>query len=213
MSEDRRPNPPPEVSVSRETTARESSTQPRNGFRQTLRKFKKNVNKKVSKHFKCTRRQIPAVQNADHAGASSNQNIEEASRLHPSEDDKPATSKNISGCVKPGASGEPASKIPDPKSVDAELRKAREGTESMRLLGGHITSVVSKVEDGPKISLPQTISRPHTFNHSKFLMLSLKILRMYILTQRWCWVCCLLHLKLFLLKRNVTNRYNLFLRN
>ncbi|KAG2155083.1 uncharacterized protein EDB93DRAFT_1102061 [Suillus bovinus] len=163
MSEDHGPNPP-EVSVSRETTARQSSTQSRHGFRQTLRKFRKNVNKKfrrtlrkfknvnkkVFKHFKGTRHQNLVVQNAGHEGASSSRNIEEASRLHTSDDDQPTTSKNLSGCENQRASGEPASKIPDPQSVDAGLRNAREGTKSMRLLGGRVTSVVSKVEDGPK---------------------------------------------------------------
>ncbi|KAG2150643.1 uncharacterized protein EDB93DRAFT_1327918 [Suillus bovinus] len=161
MSEDHGPNPPPEASVSRETTARESSTQPRDGLCRALRKFKKNINKKVSKRFKRSRPQILAVQNADHESASSNQNIEDVLRLHPSDDDQPTTSKNLStsGCVNQGASGEPASKIlntpgveeiPDSQSVGAELRGARGGWEGTRLLGGHVTSVVSKVEDGPK---------------------------------------------------------------
>jgi hypothetical protein len=38
--------------------------------------------------------------------------------------------------------------IPDSQLVDAEIRGAREGIESMRLLGGHFPSVVSAAEDG-----------------------------------------------------------------
>ncbi|KAG2113819.1 uncharacterized protein F5147DRAFT_759064 [Suillus discolor] len=162
MSEDHRQELPPEAYGSREATAGESSSQHRSGcgFGQALRKVKKNVTKKVSKRFKRSCRQVPVVQNVDHQGASSNHNIEDASRLHPSDGDKPVTSENLSGCMDQGASGEPAPKvldvppgveeIPDSQLVDAELRGAREGTESMRLLGGHVTSVVSKAEDGPK---------------------------------------------------------------
>ncbi|KAG1873709.1 hypothetical protein DFJ58DRAFT_836667 [Suillus subalutaceus] len=150
MSEDHRPKHLPEASPgSREASAGESL--PRSGFRQALRKFKNNVTKKVSKRFKRSRHQTPTVQNIDHGGASSNQNIEDASHVHRSDidGDKPATSDNLSGCVNQGASGEPALKvldapgppgveeIPDPQLVDAELRGAREGMESMRLLGGH----------------------------------------------------------------------------
>ncbi|KAG1868217.1 hypothetical protein C8R48DRAFT_761155, partial [Suillus tomentosus] len=157
MSEDNRQEPRPEASESREATAGESSSQPRTGFRQALRKFKKNVTKKVSKHSNRFRHQIPAVQNED---ALLNQNIEHAPRLHPSDSNKPATSENLTGCGNQAASGEPASKvldappgveeIPDPQSVDTELQGAREATEGMTLLGGRVTSVVSKVKDGPK---------------------------------------------------------------
>ncbi|KAG2115900.1 uncharacterized protein F5147DRAFT_649318 [Suillus discolor] len=156
MSEDHRPEPPPEASGSRDATAGESTNQPRSGFCQTLRKVKKNVAKKVSKRFKRFRHEIPAVQNADHGGASSNHDIEDASP----DGNKPATSENLSGCGNQAASREPALKvpdappgveeIPDPQSVDAELQGAREATESMRLLGGHVTSFLSKAEDGPK---------------------------------------------------------------
>ncbi|KAG1811646.1 hypothetical protein EV424DRAFT_121915 [Suillus variegatus] len=164
MSQDHRQEPPPEANESREptVTADESSSQHRSGcgLGQALRKVKKNVTKKVSKRFKRSRRQIPTVQNADHEGASSNQNIEDASHLHPSDGDKPATSENLSGRVNEGASGEPASKvldappgvedIPDSQLVDAKLRDAREGVESTGLLGKHVASALSKAEDGPK---------------------------------------------------------------
>jgi hypothetical protein len=40
--------------------------------------------------------------------------------------------------------------IPDPQSVDAGLRDAREHIESMRLLGGHVTSMAAAAKDGPK---------------------------------------------------------------
>ncbi|KAG1864609.1 hypothetical protein C8R48DRAFT_672652 [Suillus tomentosus] len=169
-----RQEPLPEASQSREATAGESSSQPRGKFCQTLRKFKKKVTKKVSKYSKRGRHQIPAVQNE---GASSNQDIEleDAPRLHPSDSNKPATSDNHSGCGNQAASGEPASKvldappgveeIPDPQSVDAGLQGAHEAAENMRLLGG-------RSRMAQKISLPQTISRPHIFNNSKFLTLS-----------------------------------------
>ncbi|KAG2105031.1 uncharacterized protein F5147DRAFT_244140 [Suillus discolor] len=164
MTKDHRQEPTPEVNESREATvtAGESSSQHRSGcgLRQALRKVKKNVTKKVSKRFKRSRRQVPVVQNTDHESASSNQNTEDVSHLHPSGGDKAATSENLSGCVNQGMSGEPASKvldapagmeeIPDPQLVDTELRGAREGTESMRPLGGCVASVVSKTEDGSK---------------------------------------------------------------
>lgn len=38
---------------------------------------------------------------------------------------------------------------PDPQLVDAKLRGAREGTENMRLLGGHVTSVASTANNAP----------------------------------------------------------------
>ncbi|KAG1830341.1 hypothetical protein EV424DRAFT_1343581 [Suillus variegatus] len=167
MSDDHMSEPPPEAPGSRDATAGESSSQPRSGFCQALRKVKKNVAKKVSRRFKRSRRQIPAVHNADHGSASSNQDIEfnlseatkDASRLRPSDGDKHTTYENLTGCGNQSASGEPASKvldappgveeIPDPQSVDAKLRGAREATESMGLLGGRVTSFVSKAEDGP----------------------------------------------------------------
>jgi hypothetical protein len=43
-----------------------------------------------------------------------------------------------------------AEEIPDPQLVDAELRGAHEGMESMRLLGGHFLSVASAAKDGPE---------------------------------------------------------------
>ncbi|KAG2029149.1 hypothetical protein BDR03DRAFT_1096314 [Suillus americanus] len=159
MNEDHRPEHPPEPSQSREATTGESSSQPRSGFRQTLQKFKKNATKKISKRFKRSHNQKPAVQNADHEGASLNQDIEDMSRLHPSDGDKPATPENLGGCGTQEASGGPTSKvqaapsgveIPDPQSVDAGLRDAREGMESMRLLGKHSTAVASTAKDGPK---------------------------------------------------------------
>ncbi|KAG2028909.1 hypothetical protein BDR03DRAFT_1019188, partial [Suillus americanus] len=161
MNEDHMLRHPPEPSQSREATTGESSSQPHSGFRQPLRKFKKNLTKKVSKPFKRSRHQTPAVQNADHQGVSSNQNIEDASRLHPSDGNKPANPENLSGRVSQEASGEPTSKvqaassgveeIPDPQSqVDAGLRDAHQRVENMRLLGGHVKSAASTAKDGPK---------------------------------------------------------------
>jgi hypothetical protein len=40
--------------------------------------------------------------------------------------------------------------IPDPQSVGAGLRDAREGVESMRQLGKHSTAVASAAKDGPE---------------------------------------------------------------
>ncbi|KAG2369752.1 hypothetical protein BDR07DRAFT_1604574 [Suillus spraguei] len=161
MSDDHRP---PVASESREPTAGDSnSSQPRRGFRHALRKFKKNVTKKVSKYFKRSRPQPPAVQNVDHESATSNQNID-ASRPHAADDTKPSTSEIPSGCVNQGASSEEpasASKVqaappgveegPDPKSVDDELRDARERANNMRLLGKKVISVVSGAKDGPEV--------------------------------------------------------------
>ncbi|KAG2040839.1 hypothetical protein BDR03DRAFT_947498 [Suillus americanus] len=48
MSEDHGPKLPPEPSGSREATPGESLSQPRRGFCQALRKFKKNAMKKIS---------------------------------------------------------------------------------------------------------------------------------------------------------------------
>ncbi|KAG1873640.1 hypothetical protein DFJ58DRAFT_910407, partial [Suillus subalutaceus] len=63
MNDDHRLKPAPEPSGSREATAGEISSQPHSGFCRALRKFKKNVTKKVSKRFKRSRHQTPAVQN------------------------------------------------------------------------------------------------------------------------------------------------------
>jgi hypothetical protein len=38
---------------------------------------------------------------------------------------------------------------PNPQLVDAALQRARQGTESMRLLGGHATSVASAANNAP----------------------------------------------------------------
>jgi hypothetical protein len=38
---------------------------------------------------------------------------------------------------------------PDPQLVEAELQGARDGKESMRLLGGHATSMVSAANNAP----------------------------------------------------------------
>jgi hypothetical protein len=134
MTNDHRPKPPPGASSrSTEPTLGESSNQPRGRFSQTLRKFKKNVIKKVSRSHHPT----PAVQNADIEGASSNQNTKDALRLHTFDGDKPTTPGNPSDSVNQGAFGEPASKVqvassgagegPDPQLVVDKIRGAREG--------------------------------------------------------------------------------------
>ncbi|KAG2362406.1 hypothetical protein BDR07DRAFT_1460848, partial [Suillus spraguei] len=154
MSADHRTDPPPGTSQS----PAESSSPPHDRFRQVMRNFKKNVIRKVSKLFKRSRHQTPAIQNADHEGASSNQNVEDVLRLHPSNHDEPATSENPSGCMDQEVAGEPTSKaldtrveeMPDPRLVAAELHGAHEGAESMRLLVKHVTSVASAAKDGPK---------------------------------------------------------------
>ncbi|KAG2753681.1 hypothetical protein P692DRAFT_20870527 [Suillus brevipes Sb2] len=181
MIEDHRPKPLSEASGSREAAAGESSvcallrplstsvnniiaasdasfiqSQPHGGFRQTLRKFKKNVTRKVSKRLKRFRHQPPVAQNDTHDGALSNQNIEDASPLHPSNDDKP---ENPSGCVNEGtpeevskvqAASSGVEEILDPQLVYAGLRDAREHTESIRPLEGHVESVASAAKDGPQ---------------------------------------------------------------
>ncbi|KAG1770786.1 hypothetical protein EV702DRAFT_1202257 [Suillus placidus] len=62
------------------------------------------------RHARKLRNPIPAVQNANYEGASSNQNIEDASHLHPSGGDKLTTPENPSDRVNRGPSEEPASK-------------------------------------------------------------------------------------------------------
>lgn len=57
-----------------------------------------------------SRHQTPTIQNADHDGASSNQNVEDMLRLHPFDHDKPATFENPSGYVDQEPTGEPISK-------------------------------------------------------------------------------------------------------
>jgi hypothetical protein len=101
--------------------------------------------------------------------------------------------------------------IPDPQSVDAGLRDAHKGMKSMTLLGKHSTTAASAVKDGPE-DLDAADNLQTTYLHTlRFLTLSLGSLRMYgplsyvgselielhsyILTQMWCWVCCLLHPK------------------
>ncbi|KAG2063732.1 hypothetical protein BDR04DRAFT_1235430 [Suillus decipiens] len=139
MSEDHRMKPPPEASESpasesKEATPGDWESLPRSRFRQALQKFK-NVIKKVSKPFKRSRHRTAVVQNADHEVTSSNQNVEDVSRLHPSNGDKSSTSEHLSDSVNQGAPAEPTSKVlntppgveetPDSQLVDAQLRNVR----------------------------------------------------------------------------------------
>ncbi|KAG2136500.1 uncharacterized protein EDB93DRAFT_1339417, partial [Suillus bovinus] len=137
-----------------EETVREGSSQPRSRVQQTIWKFLKGITKKISKLFKRSRNRVPAVQNVDLQGSSSNQNVEATPHPHPSTDDKhPASSEIPSICINQGSSGEPASEVPAappgaenisrPKSTDAELQGAHEALEHMRTLRGPVQSVTS----------------------------------------------------------------------
>ncbi|KAG1819391.1 hypothetical protein DFJ58DRAFT_739431 [Suillus subalutaceus] len=138
----------------------ESSNQPRGGVRQSLRKMKDGLTKKLPKRFKRTRNHTTAAQDVEIEGASSSQKIEDTLHFHPSNDNKHSTtSKILSDSENQGLSGEPASQVqatasgkeegPNPQLVDAELQGARDGAQSMGLLGRHATSMASAVSNAP----------------------------------------------------------------
>ncbi|KAG1829708.1 hypothetical protein DFJ58DRAFT_848635 [Suillus subalutaceus] len=165
VSEDHRPDPPPEPC---EATVCESSSRVWQG----LRKFTKGITKKISQRFKCSRNHISAIQNVDLQGASSNHNIEDMSHPHPFTDDNhPTTAENPSGSVNQGISGEPVSKVPDippgveetpgSNSVHAALQGAHEASEHMKTLGGPALSETSAVNNAP-VHIPPT---PQNFRH------------------------------------------------
>ncbi|KAG1867063.1 hypothetical protein C8R48DRAFT_761343, partial [Suillus tomentosus] len=116
MSEDHTPDPPAEVNRrSQANIGQSQSAEPLRGVCQSLQKLKNGLTKKLPKPFKRKRNRTIVVQNIELQGA-------------------PAPAVQIQAAPSGVEEG------PDPKLVDAELQGAREGTESMRLLGGHVTS-------------------------------------------------------------------------
>ncbi|KAG1791037.1 uncharacterized protein HD556DRAFT_1387221 [Suillus plorans] len=162
MSEDHRPDidPPPGVSRSSQANVVESSNQSRGGLCRSLRKLKNGLTKKIPKRSKRTRNRITTVQNVETEGTSSSQKVEDTLHLHTSNDNKhPTTSEIPSDSVNQGLSGKPASQVqaapsdkdkgPDPQLVDAELQGAYDGTQNMKLLGKHATSMASAADNAP----------------------------------------------------------------
>ncbi|KAG1844647.1 hypothetical protein DFJ58DRAFT_843973 [Suillus subalutaceus] len=147
----------------------ESSNQPRGGVRQSLRKMKDGLTKKLPKRFKRTRNHTTAAQDVEIEGVSSSQKIEDTLHFHPSNDNKhPTTSKILSDSGNQGLSGEPASQVqatasgkeegPNPQLVDAELQ-AWDYSGDMRLLW-HPPSVMPQRISLPRMILRQRISNP-----------------------------------------------------
>ncbi|KAG2050901.1 hypothetical protein BDR06DRAFT_974167 [Suillus hirtellus] len=119
MSADHRPDPPPGANRSSQVNVGESqSAEPLRGVCQSLRKLKNGFTKKLPKPFKRKRNHTIVAQNVELEGVSV-----------PTIQVETAPSDVEEG--------------PDPQLVDAELQGAREGMESMRLLGGHTISVAS----------------------------------------------------------------------
>ncbi|KAG1840890.1 hypothetical protein C8R48DRAFT_765866, partial [Suillus tomentosus] len=154
MSEDNRPDAPPETC---EAPVRENSSRPRCRIKQTIQKSAKGVTKKLSKPFKYFRNRTPANQNADLRDASTTvvQNIEmEASS---SQKNEHLTAAQIpSDSVNQGLPGEPASQVqaapsseeegPDTQLVSAELQAACDSAQSMRVPGKHVSSAASAAD-------------------------------------------------------------------
>ncbi|KAG1866958.1 hypothetical protein C8R48DRAFT_671869 [Suillus tomentosus] len=123
MSADHRREPSPEANRSSQANVGESqSAEPLRGVRQSLRKLKNGFTKKLPKPFKRKRKGTIAFQNVGLEGAS-------VSAIQALAQVQVAPSSVEEG--------------PDPQLIEAELQGAHEGTESMRLLGGHATSVAS----------------------------------------------------------------------
>ncbi|KAG2045711.1 hypothetical protein BDR06DRAFT_1015381 [Suillus hirtellus] len=129
------------VQRSNQANVAESSNQSRRGSSQLLRKVKDGSIKSFlcidvnTKRSKRTRNPTTAVHDVGIEGASSSQQVEDTSHLHPSNDNKhPTTSEIPSDSVNKGLSGEPASQVqagpsdeegrPDPQLVYAELQGA-----------------------------------------------------------------------------------------
>ncbi|KAG1836140.1 hypothetical protein DFJ58DRAFT_847132 [Suillus subalutaceus] len=118
ISEDHRLDSSPGASRSSGANVAESSNQPRRGFRQSLRKLKNALTKKLPKRFKRTSNRTTAVQNVETEGASSSQKVEsfgflrgaqDTLHLHLSDDNKHPTASEIpSDSMNQGLSEEPA---------------------------------------------------------------------------------------------------------
>ncbi|KAG1867309.1 hypothetical protein DFJ58DRAFT_911704 [Suillus subalutaceus] len=144
MSEDRRPDSPPGASRTSQANVAESSNQPRRGIRQSLRKLKNALTKKLPKRFKRTSDRTTAVQNVETEGASSGRKVEDM--LHPSTDNKHPTTPEIpSDSVNQVLSVEPPSQVqpvppgeeegPNLQLANAELKGACDGPSGSRCRG------------------------------------------------------------------------------
>lgn len=176
------------------------------------------MTRKVSKRLKRSRHQHPAIQNDTHEGALSNQNIEDASPLHFSNDDKP---ENPSSCVNEGAPGE-VSKVQATSSGKggnlgpqvAALRHARKREKGAKQLGGHANTVASAVVDGP-----QDLDAADNFQATYLQPLKIfdtvieNLANVHPYTKLVLSALSAASKVSFSLKRNATNLYNLFSRN
>ncbi|KAG2118693.1 uncharacterized protein F5147DRAFT_757170 [Suillus discolor] len=144
-------DPPPATSRSNQANLVESSNQPHTGSCQFMRKLKNGLTQKLPKRSKRTRTHVTAIHDVEIEAASSSQQVEPSNESeHPTTSEIPSESVNqrLSGSQAQAApSGEEGR--PDPHSVDAELQRACDGTENMRLLGKHATSMASAVENAP----------------------------------------------------------------
>ncbi|KAG1851441.1 hypothetical protein DFJ58DRAFT_746276 [Suillus subalutaceus] len=136
MSENHRPDPPSGASRSSQANVRESwSAKPLRGVGQSLRKLKNGITKKLPKPFKQTRNRTTVAQNVELEGASSNQEVEDASHTTTSEIPCDSVNQGLSGIpalqVRAAPSG--VEEGPDLQLVDAELQGAREGNASAGL--------------------------------------------------------------------------------
>ncbi|KAG2038267.1 hypothetical protein BDR03DRAFT_310349 [Suillus americanus] len=113
MSEDHRPDSLGASRSSRVNVA-ESSNQPRRGIRQSLRKLKNALTKKLPVRFKRTSKSAAAsaVQNVETEGVLSSQKVEDTLHLHPSDDNNHATTSEIPiDSMNQELFGEPASQV------------------------------------------------------------------------------------------------------
>ncbi|KAG2158575.1 uncharacterized protein EDB93DRAFT_1334520, partial [Suillus bovinus] len=130
MSEAHKLDPPPEANKSSQANANAGESQSAEhlkGVRQSLRKLKNGFTKKIPKTFKRKGNRAVAVQNVELEGPS-----------------------GLAVQVQAALSG--MEKGPHPQLVDVELQGAREGTESMRLLGERSNSVAFAASNAPGLT-------------------------------------------------------------
>ncbi|KAG1871726.1 hypothetical protein DFJ58DRAFT_722459 [Suillus subalutaceus] len=120
--------------------------------------------------------------------------------LHPSNNNKHPTTFIPSNSINQGLFGEPASQVqpappgeeegPNLQLVDAELQGASDGTESMRPLRGHATSMASATNKAPAGLTAVDDFETTYLQHLKIVDVVLeKIVDVYPYA-RWRWVCC-----------------------
>ncbi|KAG2757261.1 hypothetical protein P692DRAFT_20296779 [Suillus brevipes Sb2] len=109
------------------------------------------ASKKFSKPSKGSRNCIPASQNIDAQGAPSGQKAEDNNHLTTPEIPSDSVSQGLSGepssQVRPPPSGEEEG--PDHQLAVAELQSARDGIQSVGLLGRHATPMASAGVNAP----------------------------------------------------------------